>query len=242
MSQLSSTPKRKSDAYQNVFFDLDHTLWDYETNSAETLLELYAGYELISKGIASKTEFLDRFRKVNFELWALYDAGAIESSVIREERFKKILTHFSAYDKDLSDNLSSDYLEMCPRKGNLMPHALNVLDYLGARYKLTVITNGFEEIQQIKLMSSNILKYFDHIITSQKAGHRKPSREIFDYALRHNDIQCHQAIMIGDNLIADVGGAKAASIDNVFYNYEKIAHSHSPDFEIGCLRELQLIL
>jgi len=242
MIQPSPAFKRKPNAYANVFFDLDHTLWDYESNSAETLLELYAGYDLLSKGISSTSEFLQQFRKVNFELWALYDAGSIESSVIREERFQQILKHFSVTDKKLTDDLSHDYLAMCPRKANLMPHALEVLDYLSARYKLSVITNGFEEIQHVKLTSSKILKYFDHIITSQKAGHRKPSREIFECALRHNDIQCHQAIMIGDNLVADVGGARSASIDNVFYNYEKIVHSQSPDFEIKCLRELQLIL
>ena len=101
-----------------------------------------------------------------------------------------------------------------------MPYALEVLDYLSARYKLSVITNGFEEIQHVKMTSSNILKYFDHVITSQKAGHRKPSPEIFECALRYNDIKCHQAIMIGDNLVADVGGARAASI-GCFYNTKR---------------------
>ncbi|HTE34790.1 MAG TPA: YjjG family noncanonical pyrimidine nucleotidase [Chryseolinea sp.] len=239
MSEPQPNGHSNTNKYSTIFFDLDHTLWDYETNSQETLIELYGSYSLQSKGIADLNLFQTEFRKVNTELWLLYDQGFIGSDVIRKERFKQILRHFYVFDEKLSQDLSRDYLEICPRKGHLMPHAIEVLTYLSGRYRLTVITNGFEEIQNLKLSAGNLHQFFDHIITSQKAGHRKPSKEIFDWALSKNSIPCHQAIMVGDNLIADISGARNANIDNVFYNAEKITHASTPDFEIFSLTELR---
>jgi len=228
--------------YKCIFFDLDHTLWDYETNSRETLLELYGGYDLLSKGIQQFDDFLNTFKTVNTDLWNQYDRGFIGSDVIRRERFKRILEPYNAFDDKLSEDLSRDYLDICPRKGNLMPHAIEVLNYLGQQYRLAVITNGFEEIQHQKLTAGNLHPYFDHVITSQKAGFRKPSREIFDCALQLNGVVHHQAMMIGDNLITDIGGARNASIDAVFFNTEEIVHDEQLHFEIRSLQELRTIL
>jgi len=239
------TTNKTGDAkkYTCIFFDLDHTLWDYETNSRDTLVELYLGYDLVSKGVPDADSFLDRFKVVNTELWYSYDRGLIDSTVIRRERFKQILEPFGAYEQSLSDDLSRDYLDICPKKSNLMPHAKEVLDYLVTKqYRLTVITNGFEEIQHQKLTAGNLYPYFDHIITSQKAGHRKPAREIFDFALQLNGIKNHQATMIGDNLITDIGGARAASIDAIFFNSEKITHTETLACEIDSLYELNAML
>lgn len=166
----------------------------------------------------------------------------IDSEFIRKERFKKILEPFQVHEEKLSENISQDYLEICPRKGNLMPHAIEVLNYLTQNYKLAIITNGFEEIQHQKLSAGKLDGYFEHVITSQKAGHRKPAREIFQYALRSNAIESHEAIMVGDNLITDIGGAKNASIDPVFFNADKIQHSELLDHEIHSLDELNAIL
>lgn len=240
--QYEVKPPAASEKYKCVFFDLDHTLWDYETNSRETLRELYQGYSLQSKGVHTFEDFHGEFRKVNTDLWYLYDRGMIDSDVIRKERFKRILEPFQAYEEKLSASISGDYLDICPKKGNLMPYALEVLNYLTERYRLTIITNGFEEIQHRKLSSGNLHSYFDHIITSQKAGYKKPSREIFDCALNLNGIKCQEAMMIGDNLITDIGGAKNASIDAVFYNAEEVEHEHTLDFEIRSLLELRGIL
>jgi putative hydrolase of the HAD superfamily len=117
-----------------------------------------------------------------------------------------------------------------------------VLDYLSAHYSMTIVTNGFEEIQSVKLLSGNITHYFNHVITSQKAGFKKPSREIFDYALSVNNLANDEVIMIGDNLITDIGGAKNAQIDTVFYNPAAVAHTSKVNYEIRCLSELQNIL
>lgn len=228
--------------YRCIFFDLDHTLWDYEANSRETLIELYKHYDLQTKGIETSESFAAQFRIVNTTLWDLYDRGSITSDIIRKERFKQILQAFHAYEEKLCLDISHDYITQCPQKGHLMPHAIEVLDYLAAHYRLSIITNGFEEIQNLKLRSSNLLHYFDHIITSQRAGCRKPSCEIFNFALSSNSIKHHEAIMIGDNLVTDMGGASNAYIDTVYFNPEKNEHDSFIVHEINCLSELQKIL
>ena len=242
LSMNNSIESVSEKRYRCVFFDLDHTLWDYEANSVETLGELYNQYDLKSKGIDSCESLAAQFRIVNTTLWDLYDRGSITSDVIRKERFKQILQAFHAYEENLSKDLSHDYLAQCPKKGHLMPHALETLDYLSAHYRLSVITNGFEEIQHQKLKASNLTDYFDHIITSQRAGCRKPSCEIFNFALNSNGIKHHEAIMIGDNLVTDMGGASNAYIDTVFFNPERNVHDSFIVHEINCLSELRHIL
>lgn len=228
--------------YKCVFFDLDHTLWDYDTNSRDTLRELYDMHALSSRGISDPEVFYQQFRKVNLALWDLYDTNQIDQAYIRAERFRQILEHFSVYDEKLSDRLSEDYLSQCPKKPNLIPHALDVLEYLTARYTLTIVTNGFEEIQHLKLSSGKLLRFFEHIVTSQKAGHRKPSEKIFEFALLANAAKCCDVVMIGDNLLTDIAGARNASIDTIYYNPGAIAHNANVSYEIACLSELKKIL
>lgn len=228
----------RKDHYMCIFFDLDHTLWDYETNSKETLRELFSAYNLERKGVADFESFHREFKRVNAELWVLYDAGKIGSEVIRAERFKQILDVFHAFEEKLCSEISHEYLYTCPKKGNLMPHAISTLEYLSQKYKLSIITNGFEEIQNMKLAAGNLHKYFDHVVTSQHAGIKKPSREIFEYTLTKNNIGCSQAVMVGDNLVTDIGGARQASIDSVFFNHEQIKHDSEIHIEINNLNEL----
>ncbi|HET9055011.1 MAG TPA: YjjG family noncanonical pyrimidine nucleotidase [Cyclobacteriaceae bacterium] len=234
-------PLRK-DQYTCIFFDLDHTLWDYETNSKETLHELFNAYNLTDKGVTDLESFHREFRRVNAALWVLYDAGKIGSEVIRAERFKQILETFGISNGKLCAEISHEYLYTCPKKGNLMPNALSTLDYLSDKYRLSIITNGFEEIQNTKLTSGNLHRYFDHIVTSQHAGFKKPSREIFDYTLTKNGIGCNQAVMVGDNLVTDIGGARQASIDSVFFNHEQVKHDSEIHVEINNLSELCKLL
>ena len=109
--------------YKCVFFDLDHTLWDYEENSKQTLYELFHSYNLRQRGVPDAESFYKRFRSVNLALWDLYDLNQIDQQYIRQERFKQVLAHFSAYTSELSESLTVVYLDQCPRKANLVPHA-----------------------------------------------------------------------------------------------------------------------
>ncbi|HEY8938328.1 MAG TPA: YjjG family noncanonical pyrimidine nucleotidase [Cyclobacteriaceae bacterium] len=228
--------------YKCIFFDLDHTLWDYETNSSETLKELYDSFSLADRGVTSPDHFCVQFKKINFQLWDLYDRGLITSEVIRKERFKQVLEPFGAHEEQFSDHLSKVYLQNCPLKGHLLPNALETVQYLSEKYSLTIVTNGFEEIQPVKVASGKLTPYFNHIITSQKAGHKKPAREIFEYAMKLNGIQPHESIMIGDNLLTDMAGARNATIDTVFFNPEAIPHHDQVNHEIQDLKELRSIL
>lgn len=228
--------------YKCIFFDLDHTLWDYEKNSFDTLQDLFNTYRLQSCGVNDCGSFQQQFRKVNLELWDLYDNGMISSDVIRQERFKRILASFNIVDEKLCNDLSSDYLKDCPKKGSLIPHAIETLEYLSRHYQMTVVTNGFEEIQNVKLSTGNLHRFFKHVITSQTAGHRKPSKRIFEYAMKMNNVRPEETVMIGDNLITDIKGAQNASIDSVFFNPENVTHDMSTKYEIRSLAELKNIL
>lgn len=228
--------------YKSIFFDLDHTLWDFDTNSRETLEELYDNYQLEKRGITSFKAFHTVFNEVNSDLWSLYDKGLIKGDVIRAERFKRVLAPFQITDEELIGKLSHEYLYICPRKGVLLPGALDTLNYLNEKYSLSLITNGFDDVQHLKLASGKISHYFKHVVTSQQAGHKKPAREIFDYALGLHAHQASEAIMIGDNLETDIAGAQNAAVDAVFYNPQGIDHQQNPNHEIIALNELQAIL
>ena len=142
--------------YKSIFCDLDHTLWDYEENSRETLFELYEHFELAKKGVQSTHDFFVQFKRVNLELWDLYDTGKIDSEVIRRERFKQVLEAFDSYEEKLSQDISYEYLHTCPRKNRLIPHALETVEYLAGKYSLTIVTTGFEDSQQTKLYSMDL--------------------------------------------------------------------------------------
>ena len=227
--------------YKSIFFDLDHTLWDFESNSRETLTELHGQYRLEDHGM-DLPRFLSTFKKINTGLWNLYDTGQIKQDVIRLQRFHRVFQEFNVNEYDLSVQFSIDYVGQSPKKKNLLPHAKEVLDYLKPNYPLHIITNGFSEIQSTKLSSSEILHYFQSIVTSELAGHKKPSKEIFEYALQQNNLQPHQVIMVGDNLITDMGGAKNALLDTIYFNPEKIQHTEQITHEITSLAELFTLL
>ncbi|MCW5911115.1 MAG: YjjG family noncanonical pyrimidine nucleotidase [Cyclobacteriaceae bacterium] len=228
--------------YKCILFDLDHTLWDFETNSSRTLAELYEAHNLQARGVTGFSEFRKVFSAINTDLWTKYDAGLISRDEIRFHRFRSILAHFDVDDEKLSMTLSDEYVMQSPKKGALMPHAIESLEYLASRYHMTIITNGFEEIQGTKLASSGITHYFKSVVTSARAGHKKPAREIFDFALAENGFAHHEAVMIGDNLHTDMGGARNAHVDTIYYNPEQISHDETVTYEIHDLKQLCAIL
>ncbi|MEX2335787.1 MAG: YjjG family noncanonical pyrimidine nucleotidase [Fulvivirga sp.] len=228
--------------YRAIFFDLDHTLWDYEKNSHETLSELYHSYELKNQCGFSFDQFYYHFGRINQRLWNQFNHGIVERSAIREERFSRIFNHFHIDDLDLAIRISDDYLKQCPVKTNLFPHAHDVLQYLQQKYKLYILTNGFDDVQKVKIVQSNLNGYFQGMITSETIGHRKPSREIFDHAREIAGVSTNESLMVGDNLTADILGAKNAAIDSVYFNPLKKIHNESLNAEIHCLSQLMNML
>ena len=227
---------------QNVFFDLDRTLWDFETNSDETLLELYNDYNLKEKGILSHEDFINTYKIHNENLWGLYRIDKISQKYLRRERFQITLKDFGINDLKLSEKIGVDYINICPKKNNLYPFAIEVLDYLKEKYNLHIITNGFHKTQHIKLKHAQIKQYFKLIITSEKTGVKKPNPEIFRQSLNLAKAKKEESVYIGDNLIIDILACQNFGIDGIYFNPEKKAHNEKVAFEISCLSEIKQIL
>ena len=228
--------------YRTVLFDLDHTLWDYDTNSRDTLQELFGDFGLPEKLGTGFDPFHATFEEINTDLWARYDQGLIPRETIRKDRFRNIIGRFGVEDPLLSEQLSDAYVERSPKRSNLIDGAMEVLHYLRPRYDLFIVTNGFEEVQLTKVRSAGIGDFFREIVISDRVGHKKPSPLIFDYVLNRYGYDRNQTIMIGDNLLTDIAGARNAGIDTVFFNPKVAEHEAEVTHEIRHLRELQGIL
>ena len=222
---------------KHLFFDLDHTLWDYEACSNETLEELWLAYRLNEKGVQLNS-FLQKFSDVNEELWKQLHAGKINKDVIRNDRFPTILSELDIADNHMSVDMQEEYLKVCPTKPYLIEGALELLESISGRYGLHIITNGFDEIQSVKLRSSGIEHFFKEVITSGIAGYQKPDKQIFDFAIKKVVTKPEDALMIGDNPISDIEGAYLAGLDQVFFNPYNQDCPITPTLEIKSLREL----
>jgi putative hydrolase of the HAD superfamily len=228
--------------YEHVFFDLDRTLWDFDTNSKLALGEIFVEFKLKEKGIDSSVEFIDVYQEINEKLWDLYRKGLLNKRKLRSQRFSKTLEYFGLFDEYLGEQIGTAYVEISPHKTAVLPNCMEILDYLAGRYKMHIITNGFEEVQNIKLDKSGLTKYFSKIITSEQAGARKPDPKVFDYAFGLTSGKVHNSLMIGDDLRTDIEGARNIEMDHVYYNPHRIDHSEDLHHEIADLLELKNLL
>jgi putative hydrolase of the HAD superfamily len=224
--------------YKHVFFDLDRTLWDFETNSYETLCELIEKYKLKEKGIVSIDNFIADYYKINDTLWDEYRKGTVDKETLRYQRFHKAFLKYGIEDEELTVNFGNDYVYLSPLKTNLFSHTIEVLEYLKPKYELHIITNGFEEVQHIKMKNSGIENYFSEIITSERAGFKKPDKRIFDFSMQLTNAFPAHSLMIGDSLEADIIGAKNAGLHQVFFNNHNQTHQEDVTYEIKSLKEL----
>ena len=227
--------------YAHLFFDLDHTLWDFRGNSRETLRELHTVESLSAAGIAEAAEFIEVYEEVNHAMWAQYSAGRMEKEVLRVLRFRDTLLRFGIRDGRLADRLANAYIDLSPRKPLLMPGAAQLLGDLHGRFKLHIITNGFDEVQHVKLRCSGIEHHFDVVLTSERAGAHKPDPRIFREALRRTKASAQESLMVGDNVLADMLGARQAGWDHAHYHAETEADPLAT-YRVGHLDELRTIL
>lgn len=203
--------------YGHLFFDLDHTLWDFETNSRETLRELHVRERLADRGIPDAVDFIDTYEEINHTLWKRYESGHLDRHVLRVLRFRNTLLHHGVKDDALAKRLGRDYLVLSPKRSALLPGAKALLNDLTDRYRLHIITNGFEEVQHVKLASSGIAGHFDLVLTSEEAGARKPDPRIFAAALKRTKATAEESLMIGDSALADMAGARGAGWDHAHF-------------------------
>ncbi|MDP5001749.1 MAG: YjjG family noncanonical pyrimidine nucleotidase [Flavobacterium sp.] len=223
---------------KHLFFDLDHTLWDFDKNSAfafETIFK-QQGLDI------NLSDFLEIYIPRNQHYWKLYQVNQITHEDLRYYRLKDV---FDALEFEVSDaiiyHLSDEYIKYLPEYNHLFDGAIELLDYLKPKYQLHIITNGFASVQTKKLKNSNIDHYFETITNSEMAGVKKPNSEIFNFALSLAKASKEESIMIGDSYEADVIGAIEAGIDAVFFNEQKIQVAQ-PVFQVTHLLELKNIL
>jgi len=205
----------------DVFFDLDHTLWDFEKNSALTFEKIFE-----KNAIAiDLDDFLQVYIPQNLAFWKLFREEKISKADLRYQRLKKV---FDILGKGVSDEtintLSDEYIQHLSSFNHLFPGTIEILEYLQKNYRLHIITNGFQEIQEKKMRNSNIHSYFDKIIDSEMAGVKKPNPIIFEMALNSANVASNNSMMIGDNLEADIIGAKDVGFHTIHFN----AHNQAP--------------
>ena len=229
--------------YKHLFFDLDHTLWDFDSNAKETLTDIYGLFELEKKNVFPFDDFYKKYLHHNEILWGRYHKGFITADELKWRRMWRTLLEFKIGDEQLSKDISAQFLEILPTKAKLFPYTLEILDYLTEKqYKLHLITNGFEKTQWKKINLSGIGKYFTQVITSETSNSLKPKKEIFDYALEKAGATLKESIMIGDNQDADIQGAINAGMDSIFVNHINAKPQLSPTYIIHNLKELESIL
>lgn len=227
---------------QHIFFDLDHTLWDFETNSRETLKEIFSEFKLDRLGIPAPESFIETYIRINHDYWELYRKHLVSKSRLRHERFSKTFEAFGIPEQEMPSQIPDFYIQVCPTKSTLMPNAIAVLEYLSTHYPLHIITNGFKETQRVKMRNSGIEKYFDVVIFSEEVKAHKPNPVIFDAGLKRAGANSRDSVFIGDNLEADVLGSRNAGLSPVFYNPLKIEHKENLNHEIEDLIELKNLL
>lgn len=212
------------DVVTDVFFDLDHTLWDFEKNSALTFSKIFRDSELE----VDLDRFLRIYAPINLAYWKLYREEKISKPDLRYQRLRNTFDELSMTVSDeLIDTLAVQYIDHLCTFNHLVPNTLHILDYLRPNYRLHIITNGFQEVQRKKLENASILDYFEHVIDSETAGVKKPNPHIFNFSLEKAAVAPDRAIMIGDNLEADVLGARAVGLHTLHYNtHNDPSHEH----------------
>jgi len=203
----------------DVFFDLDHTLWDFDKNSALTFKLIFKKHNVN----ANLKTFLNFYEPINLEYWKLYREEKISKPNLRYRRLKDTFDAMQLIVSDeIINTLSEDYITYLTTYNYLFDGTIEILEYLKSKYKLHIITNGFKEAQKNKLEKSKIAHYFNTVTDSEMVGVKKPNPAIFDFALNLANARKENSIMIGDNLEADIEGALNIGLDAICFNYHKV--------------------
>lgn len=226
--------------YKHLFFDLDHTLWDFDANSRLTLEQLYNELNLREKGIVDFDAFHKNYLVHNERLWDRYRKGIIRVDELRWKRFYWALVDFQITNEALAKQMAVLFLDNLPSRTILFPGTREVLGHLKEKgYCMHLITNGFEEVQWGKLRNTQIDGFFTEVITSEGSNSLKPHKEIFDYALTKAKSTANESIMIGDDPEVDIKGAMNAGLDQVFVNHVNKTIDFKPTYTIYDLEELK---
>ena len=233
--------------YRHLFFDLDHTLWDFEANARATLSELHDSLNLGARGVYDFELFYRNYLVHNDKLWERYRNGYIKQEELRVKRMWLTLLDFKIADDKLAEEMNIRFLDLLPTRTILFPYTKEILQYLANRgYSLHLITNGFEKTQHNKLKYSGLAMYFEKVITSEGSNSLKPNKEIFEFAFEKTGAKPGESIMIGDTIDVDILGAVNAGIDQVHVNHLTkeplvVIDSKLPTYTVYSLKELEKI-
>lgn len=218
---------------KNIFFDLDRTLWDFEKNSETALRGMFEEFKL-KEQIATFEEFFGKYREINAEYWKAFGEGTINKEQLRNQRFIDTLDHFKMNQNGSGKAMADRYIELSPYQKHLFPGTKEVLtDLSNQGFRLSIITNGFKEVQSLKLKNCEIDYFFDDVLCSEEVGKSKPHPMVFQEALSRANAKPEHSIMIGDDLNADVIGAENVGIRGILFdpnkNYRENPHIEKID-------------
>lgn len=225
---------------KHLFFDLDHTIWDFDKNAQETLHELYTQYNLDELGCSSANQFITLYTENNHSLWREYHLGNITKETLRAERFHRTFLQLGIAPDKVPHAFEDDYVRITPTKTNLFAGSERVLAYLQEKYTLHIISNGFKESTLMKMSVSNLNPYFSNVIISEDVGVNKPNKAIFEYALEKAGAAKEESIMIGDSVEADIRGAQDFGMKAIYFNPMNLEKPSDVAWQINHLEELLL--
>lgn len=227
--------------FRHIYFDLDRTLWDFETNARSALEEIFYDFHL-NKSFLNAEEFFQVYNKHNERLWAKYRRGSLNKEILRSKRFELTLREKKIKDPQTALQMGKQYLMRSVEKTHLFPNTHEILDYLFPSYPLYIITNGFRETQILKLKNCKLEKYFKQLFTSETIGINKPDSRIFHWAVSSVNAKKEECLMIGDDQEVDIAGANSYGIATVFFNPKAEETRVKNSYEISNLIELKEIL
>jgi len=227
--------------YKHVFFDFDNTLWDFTYNSKESLKEIFEKYDFV-QNFETFDKFYEKYETNNAELWDLYREGNISKESLTARRF--LFATEEKGDRRLTPmQINSDYLSLTTRKTRIIENAITLLNYLQDKYIINIITDGFFEVQMVKLRTSKLSSFISNIITAEEVGLLKPNKQLFDFAMETCEAKPETSIMVGDNYTSDIVGAHYAGMDQIFFNREKRTEFNvKPTFTVESLKDIMDIL
>lgn len=222
----------------DVFFDLDRTLWDFERNSETALHVLYEEYKL-GDYVDKLESFVEVYKEVNARYWKEYGDGRITKEDLRQGRFRDTLKTFNIKSEKMGVEMNDKYIEISPLQTHLFPAAKEVLTELkNQEYKLHIITNGFLEVQTLKLKNSGLTSFFESVLCSEEVGKNKPHPAVFQEAMRRAEAKAHQSMMIGDDIRTDIIGAENVGIKALLFDPYKLYENNVGIDSITSLSEI----
>ncbi len=224
--------------YTHLFIDLDDTIWDFKANAYAALHNCYIKYD-IARYFPCYDDFYEAYEAYNTTLWNLYHHARISRQELMIERFRVPLEQVGIVDTPLVEALNVGYMDELMVQSRLVPHALELLEYLYPRYPLYIVSNGFKEVQATKMASAGITHYFQEVFLSDNIGYTKPHPAIFNHILQATGAAASQAIMIGDTYDADIVVAAGCGIDQIYFNrYDKPQGEHTPTHVVNSLDQI----